>query len=80
MAAGLAVVATDVGGASEQVVDGVSGRLVPRGDPAALAAAMLEYADDSILRSRHGAAARQRIASHFGEDRMLRDYRRVLGI
>ncbi len=80
MASGLAVVATDVGGASEQVDDGVSGRLVPRSDAAALAAAVVEYAGDGTMRSRHGAAARQRIAAHFGEDRMVRDYRRVLGI
>jgi glycosyltransferase involved in cell wall biosynthesis len=43
MAAGKAVIATDVGGVGELVRHGLSGRLVPRGDAAALAAAMLEY-------------------------------------
>ena len=42
LAAGVPVVATDVGGASEQIVDGVTGRLVARRDAAALAEAIVE--------------------------------------
>jgi glycosyltransferase involved in cell wall biosynthesis len=42
MAAGTPVVATRVGGLAEVVEDGVTGRLVAPGDPAALAAAILE--------------------------------------
>ena len=40
MAAGLPVVATDVGGVRELVVDGETGLLVPAGDPARLAEAL----------------------------------------
>ena len=42
MIVGTPVVATRVGGLSEVVHDGVTGRLVPPGDPAALAAAVLD--------------------------------------
>jgi glycosyltransferase involved in cell wall biosynthesis len=80
MAAGLPVVATDLGGASEQIVDGVTGRLVPPGDAEALAAAILACACDSDLRARYGASARDQIATHFDVGRMIQDYRRVLGI
>jgi glycosyltransferase involved in cell wall biosynthesis len=57
MAVGTPVVATRVGGLAEVVEDGVTGRLVAPGDPAALAAAVLE-----VLGSREamGAAARDR--------------------
>jgi glycosyltransferase involved in cell wall biosynthesis len=80
MAAGLPVVATDFGGAREQVIDGVTGRIVPRGDAAAFAAAILDYARDPQLRAAQGAAGQQRIATHFDTARMIRDYRRILGI
>lgn len=46
MLSGLAVVATDRCGPSEIVEDGVSGRLVPPGDPRALAAALVANASD----------------------------------
>jgi hypothetical protein len=41
MALGVPVVATDVGGTREAVRDGETGRLVPSGDPAALAVALI---------------------------------------
>src|SRR5262249_13071756 len=78
ISAGLPVVATDVGGASEQVIDGATGRIVPRGDAPAFASAILDYARDPELCAAHGAAARQRIAEHFDVERMVSDYRRIL--
>src|SRR3954447_2458303 len=45
MAAGLPVVATRVGGVPTVITDGREGRLVPAGDPAALAAAVAEMRD-----------------------------------
>jgi glycosyltransferase involved in cell wall biosynthesis len=71
------VVATDVGGASEQVLDGITGRLVPRRDPAALADALVELAGDAALRARFAQAGRDHAAQHFSLDRMVADYRRV---
>lgn len=65
MAAGLPVVASDVGGVHEVVVDGETGRLVPAGDATALAAALSELADQPELRERWGGAGRQRIEERF---------------
>jgi glycosyltransferase involved in cell wall biosynthesis len=62
MAAGTPVVATRVGGLAEVVDDGVTGRLVAPGDPAALAAAVVEVLE---RRAEMGAAARER-AQRFG--------------
>ena len=64
MAVGTPVVATRVGGLAEVVADGVTGRLVAPGDPAELAAAVLEVLAD---RERMGAAAREH-ARQFGAD------------
>ena len=55
MAVGTPVVATRVGGLPEVVDDGVTGRLVAPGDPAQLAAAVLEVL---ARREEMGAAAR----------------------
>jgi glycosyltransferase involved in cell wall biosynthesis len=64
MAVGTPVVATRVGGLAEVVDDGVTGRLVEPGDPAALAAAVQE-----VLARRDGmSAAARRHARQFGAD------------
>lgn len=65
MAAGLPVVASNVGGVPEVVVEGETGFLVPPGDPQSLAAAIERLLDDSALRHRLGAAGRIRVAEHF---------------
>ena len=74
MASGLAVVATRVGGNLELVEDGVTGRLVPPQDPAALAGSMAAYLEDPHLRAIHGKAARERATEQFGLDRMCAAY------
>jgi glycosyltransferase involved in cell wall biosynthesis len=65
MAAGLPVVASDVGGVRELVVDGATGTLVPAGDPDALAAALELLLADPELRRRLGAAGRERVRERF---------------
>ncbi len=74
MATGLPVIATNVGGNPELVVDGVTGCLAPPQNPAALAAAIQGYLDDPERRRRHGAAGRQRCESQFSLERMVKDY------
>ena len=65
MAAGLPVVATDVGGVAEAVEDGETGLLVPATDAEALARALERLLADGELRRRLGAAGRARALSLF---------------
>jgi glycosyltransferase involved in cell wall biosynthesis len=65
MAAGLPVVATDVGGVAEAVEDGETGFLVPTADPEAFARALDRLLVDGELRRRMGAAGRARALSLF---------------
>jgi glycosyltransferase involved in cell wall biosynthesis len=66
MACGTPLVAT-TGGALPEVVgtDGITGMLVPPGDPGALAAAIGQLLDDDELRNRVGAAGRARVLKEF---------------
>jgi glycosyltransferase involved in cell wall biosynthesis len=83
MAAGLPVVATDVGGVAEAVTDGETGILVPAADPQALAGALEDLVADAELRRRLGAAGRARALHLFDAPRYraahLDLYRRELG-
>jgi glycosyltransferase involved in cell wall biosynthesis len=74
MATGLAIVATNVGGNSELIEDGLTGRLVPAADPHRLAEAMLEDFRDRICAQRHARAARLAAVARFSLDRMIADY------
>ena len=64
MAMGQVVVATDVNGTRDYVVDGVTGLLVPPGDPVALGDALLAVLADPVAARRMGAAARAWVADH----------------
>ncbi len=77
MASGLPLVATRSGGPEEIVTDGVDGLLVPRADPAALAAGMLRLAGDSELRARLGTAARASARAKFSLAKMLESYEEI---
>ena len=77
MAAGVPVVATDAGGACEQVVNGVTGILTPRRDPQALADAIVQLARDPARRETFARAGRERIRTEFSLKRMLDDYSRL---
>jgi len=66
-AMGLPVVATEVPGCVDAVVDGATGILVPPRDVPALTAALRAYLDDPALRARHGAAARARVLRDFDQ-------------
>jgi sugar transferase (PEP-CTERM/EpsH1 system associated) len=64
-ASGLPVVATAVGGNVELVEDGVTGRLVPSGDMAALVQALLFYLDAPARITEHGATARRQAEQRY---------------
>jgi len=65
MCAGLPIIATNVGGVSEQLADGVSGMLVPACAPHQLAGAIEKLVGDEELRLRLGREARDRVARAF---------------
>ncbi len=73
LACGLPVVASDVGGIPEQVGD-ATGRLVPAGDPGALADALLELVEDGRRRAAMGARAAEDARARFGLERMVDAY------
>jgi len=82
MAAGLPIVATDVGGNPELVQDGLSGYLVPYGDSASLACRLQRLIDDETKRKMFGARSLE-IAGKYSLDKMVseyaRNYREMLG-
>ncbi len=71
MLTGLPVVATDIRGPREQVVDGVSGFLVPPGQAGPLAAALRRLVEDPGLRRRMGAAGRERAVTAYDEHKVV---------
>jgi glycosyltransferase involved in cell wall biosynthesis len=80
-AAGCPIIATNVGGTAEMLVDGQSALLVPADDPQALAATMIRALGDVSLRERLAHAAKARIAERFsieGAARRLADFWRGL--
>ena len=66
LAAGRAVVATDIPGCREVIVDDENGVLVAPGDPDALARAVIALADDPARRARLGAAGRRLAEARLG--------------
>jgi glycosyltransferase involved in cell wall biosynthesis len=71
MAAGAPVVATDVGGTSEALANGVNGLLVPPSRPELMAAAIQQLLDAPPLAHRLADAARRTIDDRFSLDRMV---------
>lgn len=65
MACGRPVICTRVGGTSEIVEHGVSGYLVPPGDPIRLARQLTELLTNPDLANRLGVAGRRRVESEF---------------
>jgi glycosyltransferase involved in cell wall biosynthesis len=77
MAAGLAVVATRVGGTPEVVRDGETGLLVPPRSPAAIADAVKKLIDNPMWHRDLGAAGRRTVEERFTIDRMVDRYAEI---
>jgi glycosyltransferase involved in cell wall biosynthesis len=77
MAAGKAVIATDVGGAQEVLAHQVTGILIPPGSSPAIAAATVDLLDHPEKRAALAQAARDHVVQSFGVERMVEGYRRV---
>jgi glycosyltransferase involved in cell wall biosynthesis len=77
MHAGLAVVATSVGGTPESVIDGETGVLTPPGDAGKLAEAIIRLLEDETLRRRLGERGRACARERFTVSRMVGDYEQL---
>jgi len=78
MAEGVPVVATDAGGTGELVEDGVTGRLVPVGDRAALVAAVGALLRDPAAAAALRDGARRALESRFSYAAMVDETERLL--
>jgi glycosyltransferase involved in cell wall biosynthesis len=80
MALGCVVVASDLPGIRDVVVDGVHGVLVPPGDPDALAEAVDRLLRDVELRERLRAAARARVQLFDAREKVRRVYDAIVEV
>ncbi len=67
----LPVVCTDAEGLTENVLDGVTGYIVPRRDPVAMADRLAKLAFDPALRQRMGVAGRERVTALYRIDQEI---------
>ncbi|WP_370193367.1 MULTISPECIES: glycosyltransferase family 4 protein [Aurantimonas] len=77
MASGTPVVASDAGAFAEQIVEGVTGRVVPVDDAGALADAIAPYLDDEALRQSAAEAGLLRAREAFPLAREAAEIRKV---
>jgi glycosyltransferase involved in cell wall biosynthesis len=77
MACGKPVVATDVGGNREAVVEGETGFLLRARDVSGIAEAILKLIRDPKMRKEMGKKARERFLAHFTAEAMVRETERV---
>lgn len=80
MAAGLPVVADDVGQNGEYIQHGISGLLIPPGDREAFARSVVKLLRNESLRRRLGQEARRRIFEEFAWDKLIADVERAYGL
>jgi glycosyltransferase involved in cell wall biosynthesis len=80
MLTALPVVATNVRGPAEQVIDGVTGLSVPVGDAPALGSALGRLVRDPGLRAAMGHAGRQRALDRYDEAKVLSRTLDLLGL
>lgn len=74
---GKPVVATDVGGNRELVIQGENGYLVPPKNPEALAEAILGLLNDPDKARRMGEKGRDKVLEQFSQERMVADYQNL---
>jgi D-inositol-3-phosphate glycosyltransferase len=79
-AAGRPVVAVDVGGISEAMIDGRTGRLVRGRSPGRLAAAVLDVLGDPSWAARAEAESPAFVASRFGCERIISEMLEIYGL
>jgi glycosyltransferase involved in cell wall biosynthesis len=80
MACGRPVIGTRVGGIPELIEDGVTGYLVPPGDPVSLTSCMLRLLQDPELADVMGAHGREHSTLLYSEDEYFRCYGEIISI
>lgn len=79
MATGLPIVATQVGGNGEVVVDGETGYLTPAGDATKMAERILRLARNDAQARQFGMAGQRRAFERFDDRAMHASYQRIYG-
>ncbi|QLQ25402.1 MAG: TIGR03088 family PEP-CTERM/XrtA system glycosyltransferase [Dechloromonas sp.] len=74
MASGLPVIATDVGGNADLVNAGITGQIVPTGDPQALADQIVKLANAPSQAKTTGQLGRERVEQRFSMNAMVAAY------
>jgi len=77
MASAKAVVATEVGGVPDIVLNGQTGILVPSGDEEKLSAAMIDLLENAKKRRNFGKRGREFVKSKFTKERLFADMARL---
>jgi glycosyltransferase involved in cell wall biosynthesis len=77
MATGLPVIATEVGGNSQLVLDGETGFIIPSEKPSLLAEKLYEYINKPELLESHAKAGRLRAEQQFSLQHMVNQYQTV---
>lgn len=77
MAAGKPVVATNVGGNEETIIDGITGFIVPPKDPESLANAILTLIRDVELSRQMGVKGREWVRKNFDECKMIEKTQKI---
>jgi len=77
MAAGLPMIVTNVGGNPEAVIDGITGKIVPKESSEKLGKAILELANDSVSRHEMGEAGKTRVRTEFSLDKSISAFEAV---
>jgi len=78
MAAGLPVVGSAVGGITETVIPGKTGMLEDPSSINAFVGDILELKTDHELRAAYGMAGRERVATHYSRERLVKEFRDVI--
>jgi glycosyltransferase involved in cell wall biosynthesis len=74
MSHGIPMVATDVGGNSEAIIDGVNGFIVPAHNPVLLGEKILMLVKNAELRNEFGKAAREAVKASFTIEHCVKQY------
>jgi len=77
MATGLPIIATNVGGNPELVIEAETGSLVEKQNPTMMAKCLLNYINNNTMRNQRGHSARKRIEEQFSLNKMVASYLEV---